>query len=238
MKHVLKDIPKETLTREKENDCSAIIQKYKQGALRDEAINTLVLHNLREAFHYARRCSRESLCEDELFSLCYDALLRSAKNFKPQGTRFFAYAKQAVRGMIYRIWRDRRVVKKISMSQCLPLDAIRYDEPEVLSSGDEPTPPSTKCLEAYQMPDWEGICLRDAVATIAPQLQKLNKQEQAVIRLRYEGDYTFEEIGGLLGSSRSAIWGTHRRALKKLRSLAASKPRPFSSEHSRAGSGL
>lgn len=47
--------------------------------------------------------------------------------------------------------------------------------------------------------------------------QRLNKEQQVILRLRYNSSMTFAEIGAYLGKSEGAVKVQHHRLLKKLR---------------------
>ncbi len=47
----------------------------------------------------------------------------------------------------------------------------------------------------------------------------LNHEQQVILRLRYNGDMTFAEIGDYLGKSEGSVKVQHHRLLKKLRTL-------------------
>lgn len=191
-----------------------------------DQIPTLALHNMREAFVYAKRCCRGMLSDDEVYSSIYESLCAAARNFKPNRIRFFAYAKPYIRGGLSLVWKSKDVVKR-SKHVALQLE----QELTVLDCAEGadgitgmlhkktgvPLPPPTE-------PDIESVQLREEYALIQPLMKSvLTDKEQTVIAFRYKSGMTFERIGKLLDTSRADIQLTHARALKKLRSGARSK---------------
>lgn len=189
---------------------------------------TLALHNMREAFFYAKKCCRGMLSDDEIYSSIYESLCAAAKNFKPNRIRFFAYAKPYIRGGLSLVWKSKDVVKR-GKNEIVP----EFEAPEGAQDWEgsdgitgmfvrEKQPklhPSTE-------PDIESVQVREEYALIQPLMKSmLTDKEQTVIAFRYKSGMTFERIGKLLDTSRADIQLTHARALKKLRSGARSKLR-------------
>lgn len=189
---------------------------------------TLALHNMREAFVYAKRCCRGMLSDDEVYSSIYESLYAAAKNFKPNRIRFFAYAKPYIRGGLSLVWKSKDVVKRgkhIAFQPDQEANTIENTEDADGITGalhrerNIPLPPLTE-------PDIEAVQVREEYALIQPLMKSmLTDKEQTVIAFRYKSGMTFERIGKLLDTSRADIQLTHARALKKLRSGARSKLR-------------
>lgn len=199
-----------------------------EGALAGDA-PTLALHNMREAFAYAKKCCRGMLSDDEIYSSIYESLCAAAKNFKPNRIRFFAYAKPYIRGGLSLVWKSKDVVKRGKNMAMTHIDlyasasTVEHHEDADGLTGilhrekNPPIPPSTE-------PDIESVQLREEYALIQPLMKSmLTDKEQTVIAFRYKSGMTFERIGKLLDTSRADIQLTHARALKKLRSGARSK---------------
>lgn len=175
------------------------------------ARNMLVMHAMREAFFYARRCCRKQLQEDEVFSLVYDALCRAAKNFKPGKLRFFAYAKVYVRGAICREWKSKDVVKNSSSHETLIVED--FDPVD----GEEIQPKRGIATLNFTEPEFDDIHFRELWARVRPLLKRLSPRERKVVRMRYNLGLNYREIGDRLGVSRSATQMTHTKAMRKLR---------------------
>ncbi len=206
---ILRGLPQDKMTAEAE------VAAWKAG---DK--DALVLGHMKEAFLYARRCCRELLPADEIYSLCYKALAHAVKNFKPAPgrPRFFGYAKVYLRGEISREWKRKDVVKNSSShAELLQSEADTDDCPHDHDSVH--FKPSFKAgFSDSQLPEWSAILTRDLIEKLEPIIKdKLTNQEQTVLAMHYSQDLNFSEIGALLGVSRSASQSTHGTALKKLR---------------------
>lgn len=194
----------------------------------DSSMETLALHNMREAFIYARRCCWGNLSDDEIFSACYEALCHAARNFKAGGIRFFGYAKPYIRGGLSKVWRGKDVVRnkrgEYHEETMLPPVNIT-DEADEDSDGLTGMRLRSKVIDKTpsQEPDLESVQLREEYEILRPMLAKLTDKEQSVIALRYKSSMTFQKIGQLLDTSRADIQVTHARALKKLRIAARRK---------------
>jgi RNA polymerase sigma factor (sigma-70 family) len=94
----IKDLP--LLTAEREKELGKIIQKFKKGKKKDEAIIELVEHNIRLAINEAYKYSRmSSVPIDELYSAGRAGLIRAAYDYNPVKfkTRFSTYATPWIR---------------------------------------------------------------------------------------------------------------------------------------------
>lgn len=156
---------------------------------------------VREAVRYTRKVCRGGLEDGELISVCFAALQQAAKNYDPARGRFFAFAKQYLRGAVAREWSKKDVVKNSRADNTEGSD-VAY-----------------KTLEAsaVELPDFGSIYTREEWELLYPAIQKrLNDVERMVIVLRYKAGFSFEEIGELRGVTRQAIQRTHRGAIQKL----------------------
>jgi RNA polymerase sigma factor (sigma-70 family) len=220
MKDILSDLPAEPLSEQDEAKCGVIIQSgLAAGTERDAAIEKLVTHTMRDAYHYASRCAHGRLAEDTIFSLCYDALLRAARNFDPEKQRFLPYAKAYLRGLV-----SAKFVQADSLRKhfCCTGEVVSEGP---LSTGDEGGITANEGPPVD--PDWDNINSAELREKILPYLRRLSPQERLVLDLKYWGGFTFEDIGRLTRSSKSAAWGTHVRALRKLRKLMSARKRDF-----------
>lgn len=191
----------------------------------------LVLHTMREAFVYARRCCRGGLPDDDIYSLCYMALTSAARRYKPAKGRFFAYAKIFVRGQVSRAWKRLDVVKHSSMNESSELisetkhvlvdgsflgAAHTQEEAEI----DVPNRPGERATD----PEFDLIDIHERIAIIEPILRaKLTPREQQIIELRYKSGFNFTKIGEMFGVSRQAAEMVHGKALQKVRKELARK---------------
>lgn len=219
MMDTLRGLPQEKMTPEAEKEAWAAGDT-----------DALVVGHMREAFLYARRCCREQLDPDDIYSLCYKALAHAVKNFKPAPgrPRFFGYAKVYVRGEICREWKRKDVVKNSSShAETLQIEAGDDDARDHDSIHFKPA--FKAGFTDQQEPDWSGIMTRDLIAKLEPIIKsKLTNQEQVVLAMHYSQDLNFSDIGKLTGVSRSASQSTHASALKKLRCALLRKDRLLS----------
>lgn len=216
---LLSGLPTEILTPDRENELAEKIQASQD----EDAINELVLHNMRDAFFYALACSR-TLLADTVYSLCYAALRYSATNFQPRRIRFVAFSKPYIRGEIYKTFEERKVVKNAE-TVSLVLENAEIDTPssdatrEVMDLYHK-----ASCVDS----DIHGIMIRDEWERIRPIfIEKLSEKERMVLELKYEGGFNFRQIGDLLRVSRSDTQATHTRALRKVRCVLLRKKELF-----------
>lgn len=191
------------------------IKLYKKITKGDEvALNELVMRNMKEAVRYAATVSR-NLQPGALISLCYEALIRNAKRFDPTRQRFFAFAKPGLRGAIYRNYNKEQL--PIVSADYHPRESRGAKTPVRIEGHDECEP-----IDAGHIvePDMEGIFTRDRWALVKPVIdQKCSEQERMILTLSYVSGFNFQEIGDLLGVTRSAIQRTNWRAIKKIRDV-------------------
>jgi RNA polymerase sigma factor (sigma-70 family) len=217
---ILRGIPEEKLTPEAEDRLS-----------RSGKLDTLVLHNMREGFFYARHVCRGMLPEDEVFSAVYRALEHASRNYKPGtkvGIRFFAYAKPYVRGALSREWKSKDVVKHAkheSLDVPARSTAAMMDNYDQDGVQNEYRDSNNKWEELNPVdPEFDLIHLHEQLEELRPVLRsELSEHERMVIELCYFGHFNFEEIGVRLGVSRSAIQNAHVRAMRKIRMALARK---------------
>jgi RNA polymerase sigma factor (sigma-70 family) len=183
---------------------------------------SLVLHTMREAFIYAKKCCNGALSDDDIYSLCYRALMASARRYKPARGRFFAYSKVNIRGQISREFRRKDVVKNASMHEsdetpkCLTPKHVLL---EGFTHGDEHETdiPSFPDLGVSE-PEFDAIEMRERMRLVRPLIKsRLTKHERMVIELRYDSGFDLQKIGDLLGVSRQAVEHHHSNAIMKLR---------------------
>lgn len=163
-----------------------------------KSLEKLVLHNMTEAVVYARHVSRGSMNDGELVSACWLALRSASSSYccrHISGIRFFAFAKQALRGQISAERKRARVV--------------RNAEHESLDGAND-----NQTVE----PDYSNIESAELLAGLRPAMfEVLSDRERAILILRYSSGFSFTEIGDRIGFSRQSIQKNHCKALEKLR---------------------
>lgn len=176
----------------------------------EETQTALALCNMREAWVYTRQVCRGKLQDDEIYSLCYAALMKAAKNFEPGRVRFFAYSKVYLRGELSRHWESKNLVKHAHLHETeLPLDTTGgLSRPDL----------------AQVQPDFQTIFANERWALVKPVMDDvLSDHERMILTLIYGSGFSYSAIGGLLDISRSAVGETHNRAIGKVRVALASK---------------
>ena len=165
-----------------------------------KALDKLAMHNMAEAVKYASQCSRGSLAQPELISLCWIAVRQAAENYrirKSGGIRFFGFAKPYIRGQINLERKQKIVVRNTEVNQFEPSD---------------------ENTEGVIGPDFSNLETKELLAGLKPAIfSELSDRERAILILRYESGFSFTEIGERIGFSRQSIQNSHFKALKKLR---------------------
>ena len=216
----LNNLPDDKLTRDQETELSRRIRK---GPNKQRAIDTLVLHNLKEATIYAKHyCPNDLFPDGEVLSLCYDVLKKSAPRFKPSfGIRFLAFTKNRIRGAVKRHCCTLDVVKHASVKRCESFGGPTFlpftggtDRPSSFSSEEMETCTQGGVTEF----DFVGVDVRELWVTLRSVIQeKLNPRQRMILRLVYDQGFNMQEIGDMLAVSRSAVQMTHSSALEILR---------------------
>jgi len=179
----------------------------------EESLNELVLHHMREAWVYTRQVCRGKLPDDEIYSLCYIALRKSAKNFTADGARFFAYSKPYLRGELSREWASKDTVKHASLHETEVTSTVIPGQIPGRAEG------FSRAELAWVEPDFQSIIANERLALVKPVIDKvLSDHEKMILTLNYESGFSFTTISELLSISRSAVGETHARAIGKVRS--------------------
>lgn len=229
MKDLLKEFPESLMTAQEEADLA------RRGG--EDAMNELVIANMRRALLYTQTVDRGKIDLQTLVSLCYQELSMSAPRFDPRfKKRFFAFAKAGLRGRLYRHWNSKDVVR--NQTEQISLDALAQpSNTEVLTAKgsaaskiqqtmeDDPNlteelRSSTRELTTGEVASFgfEQVMNRDQWAAIRKRLDGvLSEHEWMIIDLTYKGQLNFREIGVLLGISRSRVSRYHVLALRRLR---------------------
>jgi len=234
MKPLFDQFPANRLPREEETRLAGLIR-----AGDEDALNTLVLANMREALLYTRRVCHDQIDEQTRVSLCYQEMIMSARRFKPGKTRYFAFAKAGLRGRMKDYWSSLTTVRNArEMVSCEGLETytmpgcggcrkwgtvFRRVVPGTFGKLREPEDDhEVSVREGYtneiEMPNLEPMIAKDHWNQIRKRMASLlTDQQWMILDLTYKGDLTFPQIGKLLGLTRSAIHASHRNSIKKLR---------------------
>ncbi len=192
-------------------------QRYARSSNPDSKAK-IVNAYMREAFVYAHRCSYGKIKDCELLSVCYHALVESAKIFRPGKTRFFPYAKANIRGNIYEHWRSEEIVHHA------PVVPLEHDVME---------PECGRVKELTTDFEFDRIDMEERLVEIKEiSKQKLSVQEAMVLELSYIGGYSFAFIGTMLKPkvTREAVRVAHWRAIQKIRAELEKKGHCFNNE--------
>jgi RNA polymerase sigma factor (sigma-70 family) len=198
----------------------------KKGTPEDKV--KLVMATMREAVKYCQGLSQNGgeFKTDELISLCYDVLVKSAERFKPGYSRFMAFCKPRLRGAVNRNWKVRDVVKNAKTVPLEEAKAIEHREqkPKIITNDASPGEEeyaaasvpelssqifSPDCSEVFQHEELESI--QEIVDS------ELNEHEKMVLNLVYKAGFNFAEVSRFLGVSRAAVQGTGQRAISKIK---------------------
>lgn len=198
MNAVLKGLPTEPLSAEREQELFAAGDT-----------ETIVLHTLVQAVAYvgnARPRGPKSIPLSEVLSLCYAALSKSIRTFKPGMKSFLAYSKPFLRGELCRHYRDKNVVR----------DAFRHEKP---SQDEFPKPLACEHVE----PAWESIHWKELWTHVEPVIRATLKPiEIRVLEYRYKFSLTLEETGEQIGRTRARVKQIESEAMEKLRGALSS----------------
>lgn len=167
----------------------------------------LVLANMRQAVIYGRTCCGGKLGDDELVSICYDAMTKCAELYKSdRGLHFFAFCKPRIRGAITRTF---NLLPAVRNAECVSLDSGSL--PLVEDEDDTTGTPSTEF-------DHEIIHLRERWRDVGDLLaSRFCDRERAIMYLVFSLNFTFEKAGQLFGISRAAAQAIASDVIEKLR---------------------
>ncbi len=185
---------------------------------KEELLNKLVLHNMREGFIYIKGVCRGKIADDEIYSLAYKTLYRNAKRYRPGLVRFIAFAKAGLRGAVSRYWTTLNTVK--NCKGMVSIDAPREETQEYspLSGTFKGPMMAAHRIEDSVEPDFAAMRFRERMGDVQFAIKrKLSEQEQMILTLVYTAGFNFQEVGNLLGVTRSAVQSTNAEALIKVR---------------------
>lgn len=176
-----------------------------------EAINQLIVHNLRLVVYIAKKFENTGISIDDLTSIGTMGLIKAVKSFAPsKNIKFATYASRCVENeiLMYLRKRSNRNID-ISMDEALSTDTDgnELNLIDVLYTDDD---------EASK--NIEEECERDIVWQ---SLDCLNEREKEIMIMRFGLDghieKTQKEVADIIGISQSYISRLEKRILKKLR---------------------
>jgi RNA polymerase sigma factor (sigma-70 family) len=192
-----------------------------------EAINKLVMANMREAIAYTMRTSRGALTDSELMSLCYKELCMSAPRFRPGATRFFSFSKMGLRMRIVQAITDRDVVKKATKI----VSISPPDGDAGFTSSDTPTQgegsgefkgeliPGVEKSSGYA-DEMETLFKREEYSILSEMIKSvLSESDQMLLNLVYLNHFSFQDVANMLGVSRTSVHNNHKRILEVLKNV-------------------
>lgn len=190
--NLLEDFPQTALSAEREQELLA------KGDL-----ESIVMHAVVPAFKYCQQGCRGRLSTGELLSLCYLALTKAVKNYKPNQQRFLSYARPYLRGALAAEWRQKDPVR----------NAARHETP--IADGKSPQP----LEEAVVQPDLENLHWAELWEKVEPFIRGLSRKEKTILESHYRFGLNFRMIGEKMGLTRSRVHQIERSAILKLRKL-------------------
>jgi len=222
-------LPDKNLTKDQE---AALSRRILKGPGKQEAIDRLVVNNLKEASIYAKHhCPTHLFSDGEIMSLCYDVLMKSAPRFRPSfGIRFLAFCKHRIRGAVKRHCTTLDVVKHASTKRTDneggPAFVPFVGGCEIPNRDKATVREDSPASEIYETStqggtvdfDFAGVDIRELWIPLQRVVkEKLNPRQRMVLRLVYDLGFNMQEIGDMLAVSRSAVQMTHSSALRILR---------------------
>jgi RNA polymerase sigma factor (sigma-70 family) len=218
---LIESLPKDRYDRSEEFALAAQIQKNPN----EDALNDLVLHNMAVGFLYAKSVCRGKVPDDELFSLVYKTLYRNAKRFRPGGIRFLAFAKAGLRGALSRYWSTLNTVRNASEVISMAGDRSIIAAVSLMKIAETESTEITQYTQNIEVeyaprvdPEFDAIHFRERMALVRAVMEKkLSPQENMIIDLVYTQGFNFQEVGNLLGLTRSAIQAIKTETIKKIR---------------------
>lgn len=170
---------------------------------------------MREAVTYARTCCKGKIEDPELVSICYDAMLKTAKRFNPSmGHRFFAFCKPRIRGALQDHWVAQEPVRNAHTVALEPVPT-KSPDPEGWGDMDNPATPT-------QEPEFEAINFREQFRQVANIMARhCTDRERAILIMVFTHSFTFEEAGDLFGISRQMVQNIAAKAIEKIKTVLA-----------------
>ena len=185
-----------------------------------EALEILVLHNLRLVYWYIEKnINCEESEYDEIFSTGIEALIESFYSFKSDnGAKFSTYATICIRNKILKYFRSKNKYKKNMSLDTLITDSYNSDTfGEFITENDlnieNNLATMEEELEERDMDEYYKIQIKSI-------LINLNKVDREIIKLAfgfYDRIYTQTEISKKLGISQSQVSKKMSKALKYIK---------------------
>ena len=194
------------LTPEQENEC---LKKLKKGSL--EARNELTLHNMRLVAHVAKKYQNSEEDMEDLISIGTIGLMKAIATYKEDyGSRLATYAARCIDNELLMMLRSR---KKLSREVSLYEPIGQDKEGNAIHLLD--------VIEEKQRDVVEDLeFLRNRKRLLVALDHCLTEREYKILVMRYGilgyKEYTQQEVGDVLGISRSYVSRMEKRALQKL----------------------
>lgn len=188
------------------------LRQLKEGGEeeRQRAKDILIEHNLRLVAHIARKYHNSDVEQEDLISIGCIGLIKAIDTFDVEKGRLATYACRCIDNELLMMLRSRRKSsREVSLFEpigqdkegneiCL-VDVIEQEQPDIVDR-----------LEAER----NILRLKEALQTV------LTEREERILRLRYglagKQSLTQNEIGSMLGISRSYVSRIEKKALHKL----------------------
>ncbi len=177
----------------------------------EEAINTLIVHNLRLVVYIAKKFENTGVPVDDLTSIGTMGLIKAVKSFVPsRNIKFATYASRCVENeiLMYLRKRSNRNID-LSMDEALSTD----------SDGNELNLIDVLFTDENDIS--KNIELESDKKIIWKSLETLNKREREIMIMRFgllgNKEKTQKEVADIIGISQSYISRLEKRILKKLK---------------------
>jgi len=177
----------------------------------EEAMNTLIVHNLRLVVYIAKKFENTGVSVDDLTSIGTMGLIKAVKSFVPaKNIKFATYASRCVENeiLMYLRKRSNRNID-VSMDEALSTDSdgnelnlidVLYTDENEISKNME--------LESDKKTVWKS-------------LDCLSQREKEIMIMRFglsgREEMTQKEVADIIGISQSYISRLEKRILKKLK---------------------
>lgn len=177
--------------------------------------NDMCLATMREAVTYARTCSNQKIADDALISLCWEVLSKLAPRHDPNRGRFFAYAKQRLRGALSDYWTAQEPVRN---AHTIPINPVPIKTGDAEIIGD---PGFEDNINApSQEPDFPLIDFHERFAEVSEVLAKnFTDRERALMQMVFSNNLTYAEAGKLFGISRAAAQAIASKVIDRVKEL-------------------
>lgn len=179
-----------------------VINAKTEAAMTPEDLAVAFMH---EAVLYAKACCSNEIPDDELVSICYDAMVKTARRFSPKRGRFFAFCKPRIRGSLLRHWKTTAAVVRNA-------DTVSVNNPDAEDT--EIEVPET----SFSEPDFDSILFRERWADVSRIIAKTcTDRERAIMQLVFSLHCTFEEAGTAFHISRAAAQAIASKVIDRVK---------------------